>query len=289
LEQTKNKGSKKMNLKRLLTGIIGFPIVLAVLVLGNKYIIDCLMAVVSIFAIYEYAKCAKHKDINIITWLAYVSSLVIAVLHVFPTEFILLIISILFPLLIFILFLHVIITNMKITFKDIVYTLFGIAYIVGFLMFFALLYGSDFLPWSLTGKIAIWYVFFSAWGTDTVAYLVGKHLGKHKFSKVSPNKTIEGCIGGTVGAVVGGVIFTYFINLYLGTEVPLVPAGIIIAILSIVGQFGDFSASVVKRAFEVKDFSELFPGHGGMIDRIDSVMFIAPFAYVIFTVISLVI
>jgi phosphatidate cytidylyltransferase len=276
-----------MNLKRLLTGIIGFPIVLAVLVLGNRYVIDILMAVVSIFAIYEYSKCAKHKDINIVTWLGYIASLLIAILHVFPTERILLIISILFPLLIFILFLHVIITNMKITFKDIVYTLFGIAYIVGFLMFFALLYGSEHLPWNLTGKIAIWYVLFSAWGTDTVAYLVGKNLGKHKFSKVSPNKTIEGCVGGMLGAVVGGVIFTFFINLYLDTTVPLVAAGIIVAILSIIGQFGDFSASVVKRSFEVKDFSELFPGHGGMIDRIDSIMFIAPFAYVIFTLISL--
>jgi phosphatidate cytidylyltransferase len=276
-----------MNLKRLLTGIIGFPIVLAVLVLGNRYVIDILMSVVSIFAIYEYSKCAKNKDIHIITWLGYIASLLIMTLHIFPTKLILLIISILFPLLIFILFLHVIITNMKISFKDIVYTLFGIAYIVGFLMFFALVYGTKMLPWNLTGKIAIWYVLFSAWGTDTVAYLVGKNLGKHKFSKVSPNKTIEGCVGGMLGAVVGGVIFTFFINLYLDTTVPLVAAGIIVAILSIIGQFGDFSASVVKRSFEVKDFSELFPGHGGMIDRIDSIMFIAPFAYVIFTLISL--
>ena len=99
---------------------------------------------------------------------------------------------------IFILFLHVIITEMKISLKDMVYTLFGIAYIVGFLMFFALLYGTESLAWNLTGKIAIWYVIFSAWGTDTIAYLVGKNFGKHKFSKVSPNKTIEGCVGGTL-------------------------------------------------------------------------------------------
>lgn len=276
-----------MSFKRLLTGIIGFPIVLAVLVLGNKYTIDILMAVVSIFAIYEYSKCAKKKNINVISWLGYLTSLLIAVLHLFPQELILVIIAVLFPLMIFVLFLHVIITEMKISFKDIVYTLFGMAYIVGFLMFFALLYGTENLAWNLTGKIAIWYIIFSAWGTDTIAYLVGKNFGKHKFSKVSPNKTIEGCVGGTIGAVVAGVILTVVLNLYARTTIPVLHAGIIIAVLSVIGQFGDFAASVVKRSFDVKDFSELFPGHGGMIDRIDSIMFIAPFAYAIFTLISL--
>ncbi len=276
-----------MSFKRLLTGIIGFPIVLAVLVLGNKYTIDILMAVVSIFAIYEYTKCAKKKNINVISWLGYLASVLIAVLHLLPKELILVIIAALFPLMIFVLFLHVIITEMKVSFKDIVYTLFGMAYIVGFLIFFALLYGTENLAWNLTGKIAIWYIIFSAWGTDTIAYLVGKNFGKHKFSKVSPNKTIEGCVGGTVGAVVAGMILTVILNLYAGTTIPLLYAGIILAVLSIIGQFGDFAASVVKRSFDVKDFSELFPGHGGMIDRIDSIMFIAPFAYVIFILISL--
>lgn len=277
-----------MSFKRLLTGIIGFPIVLAVLVLGNKYTIDILMAVVSIFAIYEYTKCAKKKNINVISWLGYLASVLIAVLHLLPKELILVIIAALFPLMIFVLFLHVIITEMKVSFKDIVYTLFGMAYIVGFLMFFALLYGTENLAWNLTGKIAIWYIIFSAWGTDTIAYLVGKNFGKHKFSKVSPNKTIEGCVGGTVGAVVAGMILTVILNLYAGTTIPLLYAGIILAVLSIIGQFGDFAASVVKRSFDVKDFSELFPGHGGMIDRIDSIMFIAPFAYITFTIISLI-
>lgn len=276
-----------MSFKRLLTGIIGFPIVLAVLVLGNKYTIDILMAVVSIFAIYEYSKCAKKKNINIISWIGYLASLIIAVLHTLPQELILVIIAVLFPLMIFVLFLHVIITEMQISFKDIVYTLFGMAYIVGFLMFFALLYGTESLAWNLNGKIAIWYVLFSAWGTDTIAYLVGKNFGKHKFSKVSPNKTIEGCVGGTCGAVLAGAILTILLNQYAGTTIPLFNIVIIIAILSIIGQFGDFAASVIKRSFDVKDFSELFPGHGGMIDRIDSIMFIAPFAYVIFLLISL--
>ena len=278
-----------MNIKRLLTGIIGFPIVLAILVLGNKHIIDILLAIVAAISIYEFSKCAKNKDINIVSWIGYLSCILIGILHVLPIQNISLLIAIAFPLIIFILFLHVILTNMKITFQDIAITLFGTLYIVGFIMFFALLYGSNISVWNLTGKIAIWYILFASWGTDTCAYIAGKNFGKHKFSKVSPNKTIEGCVGGTIGSVIGGLIFTYAINTLLGCTVPYLFAALVLLILSVVGQFGDFAASVIKRFFEVKDFSELFPGHGGMLDRIDSIIFIAPFAYIIFVIASLVI
>ena len=277
-----------MNLKRLLTGIIGFPIVLAVLVLANKYVIDVAMAIVAMISIYEYSKCAKNKEIKVVTWLGYVFCLIIAGAHILPVNLILLIIAIGYPLLIFILFLHVIFTDMKIDFKDIAFSLFGYLYIIGFIMFFVLIYGTNNFAWNLTGKIAIWYVLFSAWGTDTCAYFIGKNFGKHKFSKVSPNKTIEGCIGGMLGAMIAGTIFTFCINQYGGTYVPYSFAMVTLAILSIIGQLGDFSASVVKRYFEVKDYSNLFPGHGGMLDRIDSIIFTAPFAYAILVVSSLI-
>ena len=159
-----------MNIKRLLTGIIGFPIVLAFLVLGNKYMVDILIAIVAIFSIYEYSKCARNKEIKVVSWLGYLSCLLIALLHFIQTEYILLIIAISFPLIIFVLFLHVIFTNMEINFKDIAFTLFGILYLVGFLMFLPLLYGKDEMLWNLTGKIAIWYILFSAWGSDVCAY-----------------------------------------------------------------------------------------------------------------------
>ena len=278
-----------MNVKRLLTGIIGFPIVLAILVIVNKYVIDVGMAIVAIISIYEYSKCAKNKDIKIVRWLGYVSCLLIAVVHVLPRNLTLLIIVIGYQLLIFLLFLHVIFTDMKITFKDIAFSLFGYLYIIGFILFFVLIYGTDNFAWNLTGKIAIWYVLFASWGTDTMAYIVGKNFGKHKFSKVSPNKTIEGCIGGMLGAVIGGIIFTFCINRFMSTSVPYLFAGTVLAILSIIGQLGDFSASVVKRYFEVKDYSNLFPGHGGMLDRVDSIIFTAPFAYIIFVVSTLII
>lgn len=180
------------------------------------------------------------------------------------------------PVLLFLLFLTTIVTNMRVNFKDAAFSFIGIAYIETFLVFLSILYGtSD----GLTGRFLIWFVLIASWGTDAVAYIVGKTIGKHKFSKVSKNKTIEGCIGGVVGSVVLSLVCAFIMNNYFGTEIIYNKIAIISAILSVIGQIGDFSASVIKRYFDTKDFSELFPGHGGMLDRIDSVMFIAPFAY----------
>ena len=170
---------------------------------------------------------------------------------------------------------------MKISFEQIVYTLFGIAYIVGFLIFIPLLYGYE---GKISGKLLIWLILCASWGTDVFAYYIGCKFGKHRFSKVSPKKSLEGCIGGAFGAVLLTLVFVYIYNTYLGCNISYVIMGIVACALSIIGQIGDFSASVIKRNFDIKDFSELFPGHGGMLDRIDSLMFIAPFAYLLFSI-----
>ena len=139
----------------------------------------------------------------------------------------------------------------------------------------------------LSVKILIWYAIFAAWWSDTTAYIVGKtfKLGKHKFSKVSPNKSIEGCIAGILGAITLSLIFTVCMDKFSGFEISYVKVLIVSVILSIIGQFGDFSASSIKRFTGIKDFSNLIPGHGGLLDRIDSLIFIAPFAYILLTLI----
>ena len=178
-----------------------------------------------------------------------------------------------------ILFLHVIITNMKINFKDIAYTFFGMAYVIGCIVFITLLRGID------NGRILIWYAIIAAWGTDIFAYLIGKRFGKHKFSEVSPKKSIEGCIAGVVGAVVIAILYTVAMNSIYNLEYSYVLIGIITVVLSIAGQLGDFAASSIKRYVNIKDYSNLIPGHGGMLDRIDSLMFLAPYAYVLLAMI----
>ena len=261
-----------MNVKRLVTALIGFPLVACILVLGNKYVIDALFAVAAAFALYEYNHALKMKA-KPVQWIGYVACAIIAFIHVIPTTYLINIIGTIIPVTILILFLSVIITNMKINIVDIALTLFGICYIVIFLMFIPILMGRE------NGKLLIWYIIFSAWGTDVFAYIIGKRFGKHKFSPVSPKKSIEGCIGGTLGALVFIIPYTIFLNTHYGMNIDYILISAIGIILSLIGQVGDFSASTIKRYVEIKDFSNLFPGHGGMLDRIDSVIFIAPFAY----------
>ena len=268
-----------MDIKRILTTVVGLPLVVLLIIFGNMFLMDTVVAVIAIIAMYEYSKCSG-KEVKFIAWVGYLAAASLAFIHIVPEMVLNTVITLGVPIILFFLFFSVIVTNMKITFKDVAFSFVGILYIVGFLGFLAILYG---VTGKISGKYLVWFVILNAWGTDVFAYLVGKHFGKHKFSVVSPNKTIEGCIGGMTGAVVFSLICAYIMNTYFGTEIVYSTIGIISVILSIVGQIGDFSASVIKRYFGIKDFSELFPGHGGMIDRVDSVMFIAPFAYFLLT------
>lgn len=269
-----------MDFKRIVSALIGFPGVVVILVFANQYIVDFVISIVAIIAIHEFYN-AVGKESKPIRWIGYLACISIAFIHIIPTviseEYIELIKIMVIPLIVLILFLHVILSKMKINFKDIAYTLFGIFYITLFIMFLAIIRGME------DGKELIWYVFFSAWATDVFAYFVGKYLGKHKFSEISPKKTIEGCIGGVVGAVIFTIAYTYCINKFLNFEYPYLCSTIITIVLSILSQIGDFAASTIKRYVNIKDYSELIPGHGGMLDRIDSLLFIAPFAYALFT------
>lgn len=207
----------------------------------------------------------------------YVSCLSIAFIHVVPQEYLNMVVTLSVPTILIILFAQVIATEMKTNFKDIAYTFLGIFYVVFFIMFVAFINGMP------NGNILIWYAILAAWGTDIWAYIIGKYLGKHKFSKVSPKKSIEGCIGGIIGAIILMVGYTYVANNCWGMNYSYVAVIGIGILLSIVGQIGDFAASSIKRYVDIKDYSNLIPGHGGMLDRIDSLIFLSPFAYALFT------
>ena len=265
-----------MNFKRIVSGVIGLPIVIAVFILGNLsiHIMDIAMAILAIIATYEYTNCFKISGkAKPISWICYVSCLLIAVIHFIPSEYLIYITSIFVPLVILALFLHVIVTNLKVSILDIAVTILGIAYIVLFFAFIPLIFGYQ------NGNIYIWYTLLAAWGTDIFAYAVGRRIGKHKFSKISPNKSIEGCIAGTIGAIILTIIYTIILNTRLNFSINYFIVSIMALILSLIGQVGDFAASSIKRYNGVKDFSNLIPGHGGILDRFDSLIFIAPFAY----------
>ncbi len=266
-----------MDVKRITSGLLGFPLVLIILLLGNKIIVDIALSIIAILSINEYFNAVK-KVANPVKWIGYASCFSIALIHIVPQEYLNMIVTLGVPIILVILFAQVVATEMKTNFKDIAYTFIGIFYVVFFIMFVAFIDGMP------NGKILIWYAIFAAWGTDICAYTVGKCIGKHKFSKVSPKKSVEGCIGGTIGSVILMLIYTYIANTYWGMNYPYLFIMEIGIILSLIGQIGDFAASSIKRFVGIKDFSNLIPGHGGMLDRIDSLIFLAPFAYAFFTI-----
>lgn len=146
--------------------------------------------------------------------------------------------------------------------------LFGIIY-VGVMLSF--IYQTRMLP---NGRYSVWLIFICSWGCDTCAYLFGRMFGRHKMTPVlSPHKTIEGAVGGIVGASVLGLLFA------LLTREDAAAFMIISAIGAVISIIGDLAASAVKRNEDIKDYGTLIPGHGGVLDRFDSVIFTAPVIY----------
>ena len=131
------------------------------------------------------------------------------------------------------------------------------------------------------GKVLVWIIILSSWGCDTLAYCAGRLFGKHKLAPVlSPKKTVEGAIGGTLGAALLGFIFGMAFGRYMDEVTrPELVCAVSCGIGALISQIGDLAASGIKRDHGVKDYGNLIPGHGGVLDRFDSVIFTAPAVY----------
>lgn len=264
----------KTKIKRFISGMILFLAVAVILIFGNSTAVNLTISAVAIIAINEYFN-SLSKKYKVERWIGNILAILLAFINVLPKEMLIL----MFPIGIALLFFKVIITEMKTNFVDIAITGFGIIYIIGFIMFIPLIYMSE------HGKLLIWYLAISAWGTDTFAYLVGIKFGKHKLTPISPKKSIEGSIGGIVGSTLIAIIYTYFINKICNAGISYLEITGIAVVLSVLSQIGDLAASSIKRYVDIKDFGKIIPEHGGMLDRIDSILFIAPFAYFLLTMI----
>ena len=266
-----------MNLKRILTSLIGFPLVVLIIAMGNAPIIDFAVMIIAIICMYEYIGIIS-KVCNPIKWVAYLSTVLVFLVSIIPFNIMKYILLFSIPVTLLVLFLHIIVSDMKVTFKDVAYTFLGIAYVTGFITFIGLIVIEE------KGKLALGYLLMTAWATDVFAFTFGMLLGKHHFSKVSPKKSVEGCIAGIIGAIIVGYIYI-IVACKVGAlqlqGIQYFYAIIIPLILSIISQIGDFTESCIKRFADVKDSGHLLPGHGGMLDRIDSVIFIAPYVYLI--------
>ena len=131
------------------------------------------------------------------------------------------------------------------------------------------------------GAFLVWLVFICSWGCDTCAYCVGVTMGKHKLAPVlSPKKSIEGAVGGVVGAALLGAAYAALINRFApGADANVLSYALICAVGGVISQVGDLAASAIKRNHDIKDYGKLIPGHGGILDRFDSVIITAPIIF----------
>jgi phosphatidate cytidylyltransferase len=167
--------------------------------------------------------------------------------------------------LVLILLTYSVITKNRFTFEDVSFIMLSAIYVgIGFYFFNETRFG---------GLVYIFYSLFIIWATDSGAYFIGRAMGRKKlWPEISPNKTVEGFIGGVVCAMIVAVLFVLLTDIN-ATLFSLV--GITI-VLSIFGQIGDLAESALKRHFNVKDSGNILPGHGGILDRFDSLLFVLP-------------
>ncbi len=262
----------KASLKtRILTSAIGIPLIILILLAPTPFI-TVVVAVASLISLYEYYRAVGLSKSKLLCVLGYIASLVISL----GSDFSISTCLVLVYAYVIILFIIMLSSQGKVTVLDICKLIFGLIYIPYFLSHIIYIRTLDY------GNFYVWLVFLGAFITDSAAYFTGTFLGKHKLCpKISPNKTIEGAIGGVVGGgiffVLYGIIINSFFSQYLdGKSISLILIFILGLCVSVISQVGDLVASSIKRQFEIKDYGNIFPGHGGMLDRCDSIILVAP-------------
>ncbi|MBC6003720.1 MAG: phosphatidate cytidylyltransferase [Paeniclostridium sordellii] len=248
---------------RIIAALALIPLLLFVIYGGLPlYIAE---AIIGIIGLDEFYKAFKSKSIQPISILGYLFAIYLSIKNIFKlqTEY-----TYIFVFILFLIGIVYILSNKK-NIIDFSITFIGIFYIPIFLDYIVLTINNFRL-----GGIYVWLIFIISFMTDTFAYFSGYLFGKHKLiPSISPKKTIEGSIGGILGSTICCVIFGYIFKLDI-THMILVGS-----IGSIVAQFGDLFASAIKRYVGIKDYGKLIPGHGGILDRFDSVILVAPFVY----------
>ena len=263
-------------LKRIITSLVAICVLIPVLILDDTWVFPIAVAIFATLGIYEMAGCIGYKKNLFLTvpfciaaafFPVYLRYSLINGIALFDILKLSVGLTFLFALYVFgvAVFGH----------KTVGITDAGLFFATGFYIiaaFSSLVYIHDFVP---SGKYIYLLTFICAWTTDIFAYFTGRLLGKHKLiPAVSPKKTVEGAVGGIVFCVIALIVFGLVIESFFS---PSEDADyIIIAIsgifISVVSQIGDLVMSVIKRHYGIKDYGKIFPGHGGVLDRFDSVL-----------------
>lgn len=254
---------------RLLSSIVLLILMLFFVITGGK-VLFAGVAFLSMVGIMEFMRMAKiHK--SPLAVLGY-SSVTLLYVILFTGKM-----ELLVPLCVFYLLAVMavyVIAFAKYRVEQMLYLFFGFFY-AGLMISY--IYQVRELP---GGAFSIWLIFIAAWGSDVCAYCAGMLFGKHKaFPVLSPKKTWEGCIGGVLGAAIIAVLYCLAMNGWFAQSFSAVQFALVCGCGAVISQIGDLAASAMKRNNEIKDYGKLIPGHGGVLDRFDSVIFVAPIVF----------
>ncbi|MGE8204050.1 phosphatidate cytidylyltransferase [Heyndrickxia sp. NPDC080065] len=254
--------------QRIITAIIAAAIFIPIVIYGNLplVILSYLMGTV---ALYELLKMRK---MSIFSFQGIISLILLWIILV-PKQYIKVIENLGYTKLeyifiaILIFLILTVVTKNKTTFDDISFLLLTILYVGMGFYYFVETRSSE------SGLTYILYSLFIIWATDSGAYFIGRAMGKNKlWPEISPNKTIEGALGGIICAIIVGILFFIFSDI----NISIIKLLIVSAILAVFGQLGDLVESAYKRHYQVKDSGTILPGHGGILDRFDSLLFVWP-------------
>jgi len=245
--------------KRIFSGIIGI-ILLIFIILKGRYYLSIFICILSLVGLREFYGALKNMGANPVEYIGYLASLGVFISNLNSK------ISIDFIFTISLIYLFLLMTFKKsISLKDISFTVLSIMYIPFLFNYIFYLDKTKF----------IWLIFIIPFSTDTFAYFTGNLIGKNKLSpKISPNKTVEGSVGGILGGLLSTIIYSLYMQI-----TPLWKMIILSILISIFAQIGDLVASQIKRKAKIKDYGFIMPGHGGILDRFDSVIFSSPLIY----------
>lgn len=262
--------------QRIITAIVLGIVAIPVCIFSNTVIFPIAMAFIGIVGIYELLGCMNTRENKAISIPLYVIACIapFAVRYygnvIFANTDKLMLAFLVIVLYMLALWVFSYQKNQSIDMNSILASVFVSLYIIGAVASIVLVRDAQ------GGEYYWYFIFIGAWITDIFAYFTGMLFGKHKLIEaVSPKKTVEGSIGGTVFCVIFFVIFGFIVNNILEQQINLVLCALAGLLSAFVSQIGDLSMSVIKRTYGIKDFGKIFPGHGGVLDRFDSILAVA--------------